>query len=209
MAQLRDLLVEGIRAIQPRPESAPRAKPQSVKVTRSTLARALHGRSAGCKSDRRKPSKTGSRTSGPRSPMFVKSSRLSNSGTTDASFESNTPRTGFRCPLGCSRGPFVFWRSRSLPTFQSSAALPVEEPENGVHPAALETIYQSLSSVYNAQVLVATSPVLLSMAKPEQILCFSKTPEGTAIIRGDEHPALRDWHGEASLGTMLASGSLS
>jgi predicted ATPase len=41
----------------------------------------------------------------------------------------------------------------------------VEEPENGVHPTALETIYQSLSSVPNAQVLVAShSPVLLSMA---------------------------------------------
>jgi predicted ATPase len=86
----------------------------------------------------------------------------------------------------------------------------IEEPENGVHPAALETIYQSLSSVYNAQVLVAThSPVLLSMAKPEQILCFSKTREGTTITRGDEHPALKDWQGEVSLGTMVASGILS
>jgi predicted ATPase len=86
----------------------------------------------------------------------------------------------------------------------------IEEPENGVHPAALETIYQSLSSVYDAQVLVAThSPVLLSMARPEQILCFSKTPEGTQIIRGDQHPALKEWQGEVSLGTMVASGILS
>ncbi len=85
----------------------------------------------------------------------------------------------------------------------------IEEPENGVHPAALETIYQSLSSIYNAQVLVAThSPVLLSMAKPEEILCFSKTREGTQIIRGDQHPALKDWQGEVSLGTMVASGIL-
>jgi predicted ATPase len=86
----------------------------------------------------------------------------------------------------------------------------VEEPENGVHPAALETIYQSLSSVYNAQVLVAThSPVLLSMARPGQILCFSKTREGTTITRGNEHPALKEWQGEVSLGTMVASGILS
>ncbi len=85
----------------------------------------------------------------------------------------------------------------------------IEEPENGVHPTALETIYQSLSSVYEAQVLVAShSPLLLSMAKPEQILCFSKTPEGTKIVRGSEHPALRDWQGEVSLGTMVASGIL-
>ncbi len=85
----------------------------------------------------------------------------------------------------------------------------IEEPENGVHPAAIETIYQSLSSVYNAQVFVSThSPVLLSMAKPEQILCFSKTSDGTKIVRGDNHPALKEWQGEASLGTMIASGIL-
>jgi predicted ATPase len=85
----------------------------------------------------------------------------------------------------------------------------IEEPENGVHPAALEAIYQSLSSVYDAQVFVSThSPVLLSMAKPEQILCFSKTHEGTKIVRGSQHPALREWQGEVSLGTMIASGIL-
>jgi predicted ATPase len=85
----------------------------------------------------------------------------------------------------------------------------IEEPENGVHPTALETIYQSLSSVPNAQVLVAShSPVLLSMARPEQILCFSKTAEGTRIVRGNEHPALREWQGEVSLGTLAASGIL-
>lgn len=85
----------------------------------------------------------------------------------------------------------------------------IEEPENGVHPAAIETIYQSLSSVYNAQVFVSThSPVLLSMAKPEQVLCFSKTSEGTKIVRGNQHRALKDWQGEVSLGTMIASGIL-
>jgi predicted ATPase len=85
----------------------------------------------------------------------------------------------------------------------------IEEPENGVHPTALETIYQSLSSIYEAQVLVAShSPVLLSMAKPEQILCFSKTSEGTKIVRGSEHPALKEWQGEVSLGTLAASGIL-
>jgi predicted ATPase len=94
----------------------------------------------------------------------------------------------------------------------------VEEPENGVHPAALETIYQSLSSfavgsddllVSNPQVFITShSPVLLSMAEPEQLLCFSTTPEGTKIVRGDKHPALRDWQHETSLGSMLASGIL-
>jgi predicted ATPase len=85
----------------------------------------------------------------------------------------------------------------------------IEEPENGVHPTALQAIYESLSSVYEGQVLIAShSPVLLSMAKPEQLLCFVKTPDGTEIVRGSEHRALRDWQGEVSLGMLAASGIL-
>lgn len=86
----------------------------------------------------------------------------------------------------------------------------VEEPENGIHPTAVETVYQSLSSVYDAQVLVAThSPVMLAISKAEELLCFAKTPEGqTDIVRGDEHPALRQWQGEVSLGDLFAAGVL-
>ena len=86
----------------------------------------------------------------------------------------------------------------------------VEEPENGIHPTAVETVCQSLSSVYDGQVLVAThSPVMLAISRPEQLLCFAKTPDGqTDIVRGDEHPALRQWRGEVSLGDLFASGIL-
>jgi len=85
----------------------------------------------------------------------------------------------------------------------------VEEPENGVHPTALETIFQSLSSVSDAQVLVAShSPILLNMATPEQILVFSKITDGVKIVRGKDHPALRDWQRDVSLGTLAASGIL-
>jgi len=85
----------------------------------------------------------------------------------------------------------------------------VKEPENGVHPAAIETIYQSLSSIYEGQVLMAShSPILLSLAKPEELLCFAKTPEGTAIVRGSEHPALREWRGEVNLSDLFAAGVL-
>jgi predicted ATPase len=86
----------------------------------------------------------------------------------------------------------------------------IEEPENGIHPRAVETVFQSLSSVYDAQVLLAThSPVVLSVAKPEQVLCFARTPEGaTDIVRGSEHPRLRQWKGETDLGTLFASGVL-
>lgn len=85
----------------------------------------------------------------------------------------------------------------------------VEEPENGVHPTAIEAIYQSLSSIYEGQVLMAShSPVLLSLAKPEEILCFSKGADGTRIVPGNEHPALRDWKGEVNLSDFFAAGVL-
>jgi hypothetical protein len=86
----------------------------------------------------------------------------------------------------------------------------IEEPENGIHPRAVESVFQSLASVYGAQVLLAThSPVVLSIAKPEQILCFAKTPDGaTDVVRGSDHPGLKTWKGETDLGTLFASGVL-
>lgn len=86
----------------------------------------------------------------------------------------------------------------------------IEEPENGIHPRAVETVYQSLSSVYGAQILVAThSPVLLSMVDAKNVLCFAKTPEGaTDIVSGDSHPKLKQWKGEINLGTLYAAGVL-
>jgi len=86
----------------------------------------------------------------------------------------------------------------------------IEEPENGIHPRAVETVYQSLSSVYDAQVLLAShSPVILSMAEVDEILCFAKTNEGaTAIMKGSTHPALKHWKGETNLGVLFAGGVL-
>lgn len=86
----------------------------------------------------------------------------------------------------------------------------VEEPENGIHPRAVETLYQSLSSIYDGQILLAThSPVILSMAEAEKVLCFAKTPDGaTDIVLGSNHPALKNWKGETNLGVLYAGGVL-
>jgi len=86
----------------------------------------------------------------------------------------------------------------------------IEEPENGIHPRAVEAVYQSLSSAYNAQVLVAThSPILLSLPEPKEILCFGRTESGaTDIVLGSHHPRLRDWRGEENLGVLYAAGVL-
>jgi hypothetical protein len=70
---------------------------------------------------------------------------------------------------------------------------------------------QSLSSVYEAQVLIAThSPVILSVTPPEQILCFAKDEAtgATDIVSGDQHPALSTWKGETNLGSLFAAGVL-
>jgi len=86
----------------------------------------------------------------------------------------------------------------------------IEEPENGIHPKAIQAIYQSLTSVYDGQVLLAThSPVLLNLAKPSELLCFSRNGDGaTEIVSGDRHPNLRTWQGELELSELFAAGVL-
>ena len=88
----------------------------------------------------------------------------------------------------------------------------IEEPENGIHPRAIETVIQSLSSIYEGQVLIAThSPVALNLLEPEQVLCFAKDVAGaTDIVAGNLHPALSEWHrGDPDLGVLFAAGILS
>ena len=86
----------------------------------------------------------------------------------------------------------------------------IEEPENGIHPRAVETVYQALSSVYGAQVLLAThSPVILGMSELDNLLCFARDQNGaTDVISGNEHPKIRDWKGTLNLSSLFAAGVL-
>ncbi len=86
----------------------------------------------------------------------------------------------------------------------------IEEPENGLHPLAIETVVQSLSSVYENQIILAThSPIVLQLSEPKDILCFSKTDSGAVdIVRGNEHPKLKDWKRDVDLATLHAAGVL-
>jgi predicted ATPase len=86
----------------------------------------------------------------------------------------------------------------------------IEEPENGIHPKAMETVMQSLQSVYRSQILCAThSPVVLSQLRPQQVLCFGKTDEGAVdIVRGDQHPGLQTWRSALNMGDLFATGVL-
>ncbi len=87
----------------------------------------------------------------------------------------------------------------------------IEEPENGIHPQAIETVIQSLQSIYDGQVLIAThSPFVIDQLNTDQIICFSKNAAGaTETVSGDRHPMLQDWkRGRPNLSTLAASGIL-
>lgn len=86
----------------------------------------------------------------------------------------------------------------------------IEEPENGIHPVAMETIFQSLQSVYDAQILLAThSPIILGCAKADELLCFKKDATGATDIRsGTDHPALKQWQESMNLSDLYCSGVL-
>lgn len=84
----------------------------------------------------------------------------------------------------------------------------VEEAENGLHPRAIETAFQSLRSVYDGQVLLAThSPILVAAANLDDLLCFTKEGDGaTKVVPATVHPRAIHWKGEVDLGTLFAAG---
>jgi hypothetical protein len=86
----------------------------------------------------------------------------------------------------------------------------VEEPENGIHPQAVEAVTQALASSYDRQILCAThSPVMVAQVEPRQMLCFARDEHGAAdVIRGDQHPRLKEWQRDVDLGTLFAAGVL-
>lgn len=85
-----------------------------------------------------------------------------------------------------------------------------EEPENGIHPSAIEAILQSLESLYSSQVWASShSPVVLAATKLEQLLCARQTTEhGVVVVAGEEHPRLKDWRGGIDLGSLFSAGIL-
>lgn len=122
-------------------------------------------------------------------------------------------RNGARVPSWLVSDGTLRLLALTIPAYvdKSGSVFLIEEPENGIHPRAIETVMQSLSSIYDSQVIVAThSPVALSMLDPREVLCFAKNEEGaTDIVVGTDHPALRDWkQGQPDFGVLFASGIL-
>lgn len=88
--------------------------------------------------------------------------------------------------------------------------LVVEEPENGIHPRAIEVVLEGLSSMYDCQVLVSShSPIVVANARLEHLLAARLERDGSVtIVPGAEHPRLVDWKGGIDLGTLFAAGVL-
>ncbi|MFZ4616678.1 MAG: methylation-associated defense system AAA family ATPase MAD3 [Rectinemataceae bacterium] len=87
----------------------------------------------------------------------------------------------------------------------------VEEPENGIHPRAIETVMQSLNSVYGSQVFCASHSALVLglVEKTANLLCFGKNRNGSAdVIRGDDHPQLKTWQASLRMSDLYATGIL-
>lgn len=115
---------------------------------------------------------------------------------------------------GLSDGTLRIFALTLLP-FLSANVMPrllvTEEPENGIHPRAIETVLQSLSMLYDAQVWVSThSPIVLARTELRDVLATRLGKDGSVtVVRGDQHPRLRDWRGSLDIGTLFASGVLS
>ncbi len=108
-------------------------------------------------------------------------------------------RDGVEVPSwGVSEGTLRLLALTVIPHLRSHPLMYLlEEPENGIHPLAIEFAYKALSTVYGAQVFVAShSPTLLRCVAPAEVLCFGHDSDrGTVIVHGDEHPRLSAWQG--------------
>ncbi|MGH3282410.1 MAG: methylation-associated defense system AAA family ATPase MAD3 [Trebonia sp.] len=115
---------------------------------------------------------------------------------------------------GLSDGTVKIMATTLLP-FLGADAMPgllvTEEPENGIHPRAIETVLESLSMLRGTQVLVSThSPIVLAHTELRDVLTTRLAEDGSvSVLQGDEHPRLREWRGEVDLGTLFAAGVLS
>jgi len=123
-----------------------------------------------------------------------------------------TYRGGYEVPhSGLSDGTLRILTLTLLPYLPDPPLILVtEEPENGIHPQAIESVLQSLSSLYDSQVWVSShSPVVLGSTEINQLLCARLTSaHGVQMVSGPEHPRLLHWRRGTDLGLLLAAGVL-
>ena len=97
----------------------------------------------------------------------------------------------------------------TLPAYlqDSNKIYMMEEPENGLHPGVIQDVYDALSSVHDSQVLLAThSPIFLSHADLNHVLCFAKDSDGaTDVIPARAPPGLEYSQGSPNPSVFFAA----
>ncbi|MCP5524511.1 MAG: AAA family ATPase [Verrucomicrobiales bacterium] len=88
--------------------------------------------------------------------------------------------------------------------------LAIEEPENGIHPKAIEAVLETLQVIDGTQVWVTThSPIVAAVTELRHLLCLGLAKTGgVEAVPGTEHSLLAHWHGQPSLGTLHSAGVL-
>lgn len=88
--------------------------------------------------------------------------------------------------------------------------LVLEEPENGIHPKAIDAVMEGMMYMYDTQVIVSShSTVVLAHTALEHLLVARLNDDGAAeIVSGRSHPRLVDWKGTVDLGSLFAAGVL-
>ena len=85
----------------------------------------------------------------------------------------------------------------------------VEQPEDGLHPRALESVLGSFQLRLGGQVWTSThSPVALAHVPLEDIIVIRPGPNGATAIPGPDHPSLDAWRGSLNPGELYAAGIL-
>ncbi|PMH08664.1 methylation-associated defense system AAA family ATPase MAD3 [Vibrio lentus] len=86
--------------------------------------------------------------------------------------------------------------------------LTLEEPENGVHPKAIHAILETLGLTQKTQLWMSThSPTVLANTELSNIITMRINSYGeTEVLRGSEHPRLKNWKNDIDLGTLFAAG---
>jgi len=123
-------------------------------------------------------------------------------------------RGGYSVPASCvSDGTLQILAYTILPYLVGLPPLIIiEEPENGVHPKAVQAITEALRSATNTQIWLSThSPILLANVQLSEVVCLRQDPsEGAVVaIAGPEHPSLKEWKSGLDVATLFAAGVLS
>ncbi|MCK5664530.1 MAG: AAA family ATPase [Thiotrichaceae bacterium] len=84
----------------------------------------------------------------------------------------------------------------------------LEEPENGIHPKAIEAVLEGIKGAGQSQLFLSThSPIVLANTDLDKIITMSINSDGASVVlKGNEHPALKEWQGEIDLGSLFAAG---